>query len=329
MPRVRSRCLVLLAVLAGAPPLLSAQEKSLPQRIADVVVQLNGGIHKGFRFMHAKGVVVNGTFTPAPGARAISKAAHLSGAPVPVTVRFSDGTGMPTIPDTDPRGAPRGMAIRFTLPGGGFTDIVAISHNGFLVGTGEEFLAFLTAVASTKPDGPHPNPVERFLGEHPRALKFVQEVQPLPASFATLAYFGNNAFVFVDSTGTRRPFRYQILPAAGVANLDSLAASKAGPEYLFEDLTRRLARGPVRFRLAAQMANPGDQTKDGSLVWPDDRKVVELGTLALTAVAPDNEKLQRELTYNPIFLTAGIELSDDPLIPLRSAVYALSVAHRR
>jgi len=329
MPRVKSRCLALLAALTCAPQVVSAQEKSLPQRIADVIVQLNGGIHTGFRFMHAKGVVVTGTFTPAPGARSISTAAHLTGSPVPATVRFSNGTGIPAIPDTDTRGAPRGMAIRFTLPGGAFTDIVAISHNGFVVGTGEEFLAFLTAVARTTADRPHPNPVEQFLAKHPRALKFIQDAQPLPASFATLAYFGNNAFIFVDSAGTRRAGRYQILPATGIVNLDSLEASKAGALYLFEDMPRRLARGPVRFRLVAQMANPGDQTSDGSIVWPDDRKVVELGTLALTAIAPDNEKLQRELTYNPIFLTSGIQLSDDPMISLRSAVYALSVAHRR
>lgn len=328
MPRVKSRCLALITVLACGPHLLGAQEKSLPQQIADVIVQLNGGIHTGFRFMHAKGVVVTGTFTPAAGARSISTGAHLRGSPVPVTVRFSDGTGVPTIPDTDTRGAPRGMAIRFTLPSGGFTDIVAISHNGFVVGTGEEFLAFLTAVAHTAADSPHPNPVEQFLGKHPRALKFIQDAQALPASFATLAYFGNNAFVFVDSAGTRRAGRYQILPAAGIVTLDSVKASKAGPEYLFEDLRQRLARGPVRFRLVAQMANPGDPTNDGSIVWPADRKVVELGTLALTAIAPDNDKLQRELTYNPIFLTSGIQLSDDPMIPLRSAVYALSVAHR-
>jgi catalase len=328
MPRVSGRCLALLAALACGPHVLSAQEKSLPQRIADVIVQLNGGIHTGFRFMHAKGVVVTGTFTPTSGARSISTAAHLTGVPVAVTVRFSDGTGIPMIPDTDTRGAPRGMAIRFTLPGGAFTDIVAISHNGFVVGTGEEFLAFLTAVAHTTADSPHPNPVEQFLAKHPRALKFIQDAQPLPASFATLAYFGNNAFIFVDSAGTRRAGRYQILPATEIVNLDSLEASKAGPQYLFEDLPRRLARGPVRFRLVAQMANPGDQTSDGSIVWPDDRKVVELGTLALTAIAPDNEKLQRELTYNPIFLTSGIQLSDDPMISLRSAVYALSVAHR-
>ena len=56
---------------------------------------------------------------------------------------------------------------------------------------------------------------------------------------------------------------------------------------------------------------------------------MELGSLSLTTVAPDNEELQRKLTYNPIFLTSGIELSDDPMVPLVSAVCALSVAHRR
>jgi catalase len=328
MPFAMSRHLALLAALGSAASPLAAQEKTLPQRIADVIVQLNGGIHTGFRFMHAKGLVVTGTFKPAPGARGISTAAHFVGGEVPVTVRFSDGTGNPMIPDTDTRGSPRGMAIRFTLPHGAFTDIVAVSHNGFVVGTGEDFLAFLTAVAHTTPQSPHPNPVEQFLQAHPRALKFVQETQPLPVSFATLAYFGNNAFVFVDSAGVKRAGRYRILPAAGVATLDSAKAAKAGPEYLFQDLKRRLARGPVRFRLVAQMAAPGDNTRDGSIVWPDDRKIVELGSLTLKAVAPNNEELQRTLTYNPIFLTPGIQLSDDPLVPLRSAVYALSVAHR-
>ena len=63
-------------------------------------------------------------------------------------------------------------------------------------------------------------------------------------------------------------------------------------------------------------------------MWPDDRKRVELGTISLTAVAPDNAELQRSLAFDPILLTDGIELSDDPLVPLRSAVYALSVKHR-
>jgi catalase len=310
-------------------PRLAAQEKSLPQQIADVMVQLNGGVHTGFRFAHAKGVVLTGTFTPAKGASSISRAAHLKGATVPVTVRLSDGTGVPQINDDNPNASPRGMAIRFALPKGAFTDIVANSHNGFFVGTGDDFLAFLKARSATKPDSPHPSPIEQFLGGHPRALKVVMDSKVLPRSFATLGFFGNNALTFVNSAGAKRVGRYQILPVEGIHHLDSTAATKLSPNYLLEDLHRRITRGPIRYRLWVQLANPGDQTNDGSIVWPNDRKRVELGTISVTKIAPNNEELQRSLTFNPIFLTDGIQLADDPLIALRSAVYALSVAHRR
>jgi catalase len=308
---------------SSAPP-----TASLPQQIADAMVQLNGGIHTGFRFAHAKGIVTSGSFTPTAEAKSLSRAVHFSGPAVPVTVRFSDGTGVPDIPDNNPRAGPRGMSIRFTLPGKAFTDIVSNSHNGFVAGTGDDFLAFLKAVAASGPDAPHPTPIETFLGSHPRAAKFVAESQVLPKSFATLAYFGNNAFVMVDGSGKKQAVRYQIEPVAGVATLDSASAAKAGDAYLLEDIQRRLARGPVRFRLYAQLANPGDPTNDGSIVWPADRKRVLLGTIRLTKVEPNQEELQRSLAFNPTFLTSGIELSDDPLVPLRSAVYALSVAHR-
>ena len=329
----RSRLIALVAGLAGSPLALAAQHSptpppSLPQQIADVMVQLAGGIHTGYRFTHAKGIVCTGTFTPAPAAASISTAAHLHGGPVEVTVRFSDGTGNPQIPDTDPNSAPKGMAVRFALADKAFTDIVANSHNGFFIGTGEDFLAFLKAIAATTPQSPHPSPIEAFLGSHPRARKVVVDSKPLPVSFATLDFYGNNAFLFVDKAGTKRAGRYQIIPVAGVAHLDSAAAAKAGPNYLFEDLPKRLAKGPVKYRLYVQLANPGDPTNDGSIVWPSDRKRVELGTISVTKVAPNNEELQRSLTFNPIYVTSGIEVSDDPLVPLRSAVYALSVAHR-
>ena len=307
----------------------AAETASLPQQIADVVVQLDGGIHTGFRFMHAKGIVVSGSFTPTPQAKSLSRAAHFTGPAVPVTVRFSNASGVPTNRDNDPGSGPRGIAIRFNLPGGGFTDIVSISHNGFVVGTGDDFLAFLKAVAASGPDAPHPNPIESFMGSHPRAAKFAKEVRVVPRSYATAAYFGNNALVFVDQNGKRQPVRYQIIPVAGVSNLDSAAAARAGENYLQEEIQRRLTHRPVEFRLFAQLPQAGDPTNDGSIVWPADRKRVLLGTIRLTKVEPNQEELQRSLTFNPTFLTSGIELSDDPILPLRSAVYALSVAHRR
>jgi catalase len=64
------------------------------------------------------------------------------------------------------------------------------------------------------------------------------------------------------------------------------------------------------------------------MVWPDDRKRVELGTIRLTAESLKNDELQRSLMFNPIYVAAGIELSVDPLVPLRAAAHAPSVAHR-
>ena len=114
---------------------------------------------------------------------------------MPVTVRFSDGAPDPHVPDFSPEAGPRGLAIRFMLPGGGKTDIVAMSHNGFVVATPPEFLALQKAVVATDPSKPHPWPVEEFLGSHPLALKFVQENGAVPASFGTEPFFSNDSFV--------------------------------------------------------------------------------------------------------------------------------------
>src|SRR5712692_226489 len=146
------------AVAQGAP----AGQKSLPEQIVDA---FNGvfGVHPGARSNHAKGVVVEGTFTPAASAASVSKAAHLQKTKVPVTVRFSNSTGIPTIPDNDAGAGPRGIALKFNLPDGSKTDIVGHSFNGFPVATAEEFKDFLLALGASGPESPRPTAVEKFL----------------------------------------------------------------------------------------------------------------------------------------------------------------------
>src|SRR5258705_10424816 len=73
------------------------------------------GSHPGFRPGHAKGILLTGTFTPSSAAASLTRAQHVVQASTPVTVRFSDGTGVPLIPDNDPKGDPRGMAIGFNV----------------------------------------------------------------------------------------------------------------------------------------------------------------------------------------------------------------------
>src|SRR5271165_7076469 len=131
------------------------------------------GLHPGFRPAHAKGALLKGTFTPSPGADYITRAPHIRRESTPVTVRFSNSTGLPLIPDNDPNANPRGIAIRFHLAEHVHTDIVAHSTDGFPTRTGEEFLEFLRAVAASPPGTPSPSPIEVYLGAHPKALAFV------------------------------------------------------------------------------------------------------------------------------------------------------------
>ena len=148
-----------------ASPVL-AQETDVPTQLVDTFNKLFG-VHPGFRANHAKGVVVKGSFTATPEAAALSKAAIFSGAKIPVTVRFSDSTGVPNIPDGDANANPHGISIKYHLPDGSDTDMVTNSLHFFPVATGEDFLAMLTAVSQSPKDAPHPTPLEQFVSTHP------------------------------------------------------------------------------------------------------------------------------------------------------------------
>ena len=288
----------------------------------DLLTQMDAifGQHPGFRPAHAQGMMLSGTFTPSRAARSLSRAPHATRDSTPVTVRFSDGTGLPQIPDNAPDAGPRGFAVRFHLGDRVHTDIIGHSTDGFPTRTGQEFLDLLRAAASGDPSA--------FLATHPAALAFIQTPKPNPASFATEAYFGVTAFRFIDGEGVARYGRYRIVPGAGVAHLDDAAARAKGENYLFEELTRRIAEGPIRFDLHVQIANHGDTVDDATIHWPADRRAIHFGTIHLTASAPEDEE-HRRIIFDPIPRVDGIEPSDDPLLELRAAIYLMSGRRRR
>ena len=313
---------------ASAADSQPAPQEPLPVALVHALNKLAGGPHIGLRANHAKGVLVTGTFTPAKTASSFSSAPHFAKA-VTVLVRFSDTTGVPNIPDASADASPHGMAIRFKLPDGGQTDIVSISAaNGFPVATPEDFLALLTAISKSGPGVAKPTPVEQFLGAHPAALKWVSTPRPPPESFGTLAFYGVNAFKFTNAKGVSHYARYQILPVAGEHALTAAEVAKVDPNYLMDELPKRIAAGPVKFRLLAQVAKEGDITDDATAVWPADRQLIELGVISLTATEKDQVKEQKALLYNPLSLTPGIEASADPILAARPPAYAISFTQR-
>jgi catalase len=287
------------------------------------------GLHPGFRPAHAKGALLSGTFTPSPGADSLTRAPHIRNQSTPVTVRFSDSTGIPVIPDNDPNANPRGIAIRFHLGERVHTDIIGHSTDGFPTHTGEEFLEFLRALAATGQSKASPTPMEVFLGSHPKALAFVQAPKPAPSSFARETYFGVTAMRFTNKGGFSRFGRYRIVPEAGNDHLADADVAARGANFLFDELTARVSSGPIAFRVVVQLAASDDVVDDATVHWPADRPVADFGRIVLTAPTADNAATQKQMIFDPIPRVDGIDPSEDPLLEVRAALYLLGGRRRR
>jgi catalase len=287
------------------------------------------GSHSGFRPAHAKGLMFTGEFRPARGAESLTRAPHISRPSTPVTVRFSNSTGLPAIPDNAPEANPRGLAVRFNLADHVHTDIVSHSTDGFPTRDGAGFLELLKAIAASGPDVPSPKPIEQFLGSNPAALAFVQAPKPFPSSLARETYFGVTAFVFTNASNEKKFGRYRILPELGNDYLTDAQVSQLTPNYHYEELAGRVAIGPIRFRVVVQVADPSDVTDDATVHWPESRKLVDFGTIELTSVLANTVAQQQHIIFDPIPRVDGIEPSADPLLDLRAAAYLLSGRERR
>lgn len=86
---------------------------------------------------------------------------------------------------------------------------------------------------------------------------------------------------------------------------------------------------PVKFRVLLQVAGPDDAVNGPTVIWPKDRRLVELGILIVTRVLPGAKDIDRKLAYDPRALLDGIRPSGDPVLLLRPGATAASSARRQ
>jgi catalase len=292
-----------------------------------------GALHSAFgqhhaRAVHAKGTILQGSFTPTPQARDLSQAKVFASGVVPVTVRFSDFTGIPDIPDTVGDANPRGFALKFRVPSGDELDLVTHSFNGFPTRTSDEFAQLLRAIGTSGADAAKPTDLDTFLAAHPVARTFLTTQKPAPESYGTLSYFGVNAFVFVDAKQQRRNVRYRLVPAAGEKFLDAVTLAKKGPNYLQEEIAGRVAAAPIVFDWYAQLADSGDLVDNPSIAWPEARKLVKLGTVTIDKLDDQQTTTDHGLLFLPARVAPGIEIAD-PMVAIRQAAYPISFGQRQ
>jgi catalase len=296
-----------------------------PAELVDALHSAFGSHHS--RAVHAKGIILQGDFVPDPQAAKLTTAFHLQRTPSHVTVRFSDFTGIPDIPDNIGAANPRGLAIRFELPDGRSTDIVGHSFNGFPTPTSDQFRELLLAIGASGPGTPPPTALDSFLHWHPVAKTFLT-TQKLPGSYGAISYFGVNAFRFTNSGGHQSIIRYQFIPVDGEELLSTDAMAKKDADFLVKEIQERVKSRAVTFRVLAQVAEDQDNPDDPSTAWPNSRKLIPLGMLSIRGVAPNTVSEDKALAFNPLNLPTGIEPAD-PMLTFRGKAYPVSVKERQ
>jgi catalase len=321
--------IVILAVIAAFLCLGGwfSPHKLTPARFVDGFQEVNG-IHSGFRRNHAKGVCVRGFFDSNGQGTRLSKAVVFRTGRVPVIGRFSLGGGNPYAAD-EPNTV-RGLGLQFSLPDGEEWRTAMIDLPVFPFNTPQ---AFYDQMIASKPDPdthkPDPQKMAAFVASHPEFLQAIKTIKSheVSSGFGNSAYYGLNAFRFIDADGKTVFVRWTLTPVQPFAAAGP-AEGQTDKNYLFDALIASVLQHPLQWHLIITVGQAGDPTNDATIVWPEGREQVDVGTLTLDSVESEETSPARDINFDPLILPAGISPSDDPLLSARSAVYSQSFTRR-
>ncbi|WMJ71224.1 catalase family peroxidase [Stenotrophomonas sp. 24(2023)] len=299
-----------------APTLIGAIERSSPPQ-------------PGFRRSHSKGTCVLGTFTASGDGAAWSSARVFTQRSVPVLGRLS-------YPGTDPHAADakarvRSLALLLRTDDGQQWRTAMNSSPFFAVATPEDFKAQAEAATPDPATGkPDPARMAAFLAGHPQARAFQAWAKSAPwsNSWANTPYNSLNTFIGTAADGSRHALRWTLRPQAPFVPLSPEQREQADANFLVQDLSARLAAGPVRWDLVLTEAGPGDRIDDASYAWPAERAQRVAGVLELKSATPQATGECRDINFDPLVLPQGLAASGDPLLAARSAVYSQSFNRR-
>lgn len=295
----------------------------------DVALRLVDALHAGTpapagcRVNHARGLLVEGRFSPSGDARDLTRAATFARPDQKVLARFSSSTGDPDIAQDDPHANPRGFAIRI----GNTPGLVLVGHSieAFPARDPAEFLAFLEALNGA---AEHPERLNRHMREHSAAHRFEAARAGMPASFAAIRYHMLHPYRLTAKNGRSFVGRLSVVGRSDRADRTATPpSSDYGSDYLDRELRSQLAHGPVELLLVFQPASDGDAVTDVSASWSNSVGATVLGRVLIEQIAPD-QAAQRTIVFDPAVLPDGIAFAGDPMIEARVAAYRLAARRR-
>ncbi|CAH0222633.1 catalase family peroxidase [Roseomonas sp. CECT 9278] len=320
---------VALAALLGTATPAPAQPD--PDTIVNAFEAVLGPV-RTYRPSHPKGTCAARHFTATPDGTRLSVAPVFSGQRNAALIRFGVAGANPNASDSA-RGT-RGLSIRFESPTGDLFEMANISAPVFGANTPQALVDGLLSRANDPATG-RPNPERAaayaaYVAANPTVGnqgRYLAANNP-PASWATTPYWGVNTFLFRGQDGQVRPARWVFEPRAGVERLTEAQMQSMGPNFLADELRRRIAAGPVEFDMVLQFPGQGDDVLNPTVAWPEDRPRTVVGRLVVTSVAAGPGGPCDPISFMILDQAPGIEMSDDPVLQARAAAYAVSLSRR-
>jgi catalase len=320
-------CVVAAVATLLVLPSVAARAQTAPsdETVVDTFEKISG-VHKGLRRNHAKGVCAAGEFKADAAASALSSSLLFSGQTIPVVARFSVAGPDPAASDAST--SPRGMALRFQLPDGNLHQMALLNAPIFPAANVQTFYeSLLINIPDPATGKPDPEKPKAFVAAHPEALPFLQWLgsHNPPPSYAEAAYYSLHAFKLTAADKTTHWARWRMEPRDGekLMSADELAASPTN--FLDERLAARAKQGPIVWDMIVTLGEAGDSIDNPSLAWPKDRREVKVGALS---IAKAGGGACDDVNFDPTVVSAGFEISPDPILAFRSLAYAQSAGRR-
>ena len=308
-------------LLAGAFYWVAGSDSN-PQNDPDTYVNqliLNNGYSEGYRRNHAKGICATGYFEPSGQAAGFSSADMLSGERSSVIARFSIPGGLS---GADNEVGIHALGLQLSK-GGEQWRMAMLSVPVFVANKPQDFLQLLQAQMPDPQTGkPRDGAVEAYFADHPESKNFRDFLgaNPISGSFAASPYNSISSFKLSDAKGNTNYVRYSFTPETEFLPVPE----GAGPDFLFEDIAKRLSTGELRWEMKLAIAEDSDPVLDATSNWQLGRPEVFSGTLVLDQVEPEVDGKCRDVNFDPTVTPSGIEPSADPMLAARSAAYSKS-----
>jgi catalase len=284
-----------------------------------------GGNPLGHRRNHSKGVCFTGVLNANGAVSRFSVAPMFAAGRYAVVGRFAIAVGDPNALDLT--GRVKSMAIRIVAPDGQEWRSGMNNSPVFVVSNPRDFYD-LTLAQDVDPTTGKADPaaIKRFFATHPQSAPFAEWARTAAwtASWADQDYNSLNAFRFIDAAHNSHLVRWSMQATLQPTPVPHDALADMGANFLEQDLNSRLAQGPLTWHLMVTFAAPEDPSNDATKAWPPGRQEIDAGTLVVENAEAEADGPCRDLNYDPTILPAGISVSDDPLLPARSAAYARS-----